>query len=113
MIAPMLPTAIEIVASTASAMSQSPCWGARATSKKRMKTAKAAALVATAMNEVIGVGAPSYTSGVHWWKGAIEVLKASPVAAIAIPISTTGSPTTPLRPIPWAMPVKSVEPEPP
>ena len=54
-----MPTTIEIAASTASAVSQSPASGTRATSKKRTKTAKAAAFVATAMNAVIGVGAPS------------------------------------------------------
>ena len=37
-----------------------------ATSKNRRNTPSAAALVAVAMKPVIGVGAPSYTSGVHW-----------------------------------------------
>ena len=31
------------------------------------------------MKLVIGVGAPWYTSGVHWWNGATDALKASPV----------------------------------
>jgi hypothetical protein len=56
-----------------------------------MKTAKAAALVATAMKVVIGVGAPWYTSGVHWWNGATEALKARPVAHRAMPVSSSGS----------------------
>ena len=45
----------------------------------RTRATNAAAFVATAMNAVTGVGAPWYTSGVHWWKGAIEILNASPV----------------------------------
>src|SRR3954469_22062893 len=35
-------------------------------------------LVAAAMNEVTGVGAPSYTSGVHMWNGAADALNARP-----------------------------------
>ena len=64
--APTLPTMIVIVASAASAGPQVDCASMRAVSKKRKKTPKAATLVATAMNAVTGVGAPSYTSGVHW-----------------------------------------------
>ena len=43
------------------------------------------------MKVVIGVGAPSYTSGVHWWKGATDALKASPVAARPMPVRSSGS----------------------
>ena len=59
MSAPTLPTTIEIAASAASAGCHWSTDGPRATMKKRAKTANAAAFVATAMNEVIGVGAPS------------------------------------------------------
>ena len=38
---------------------------ARASSNTRIMAANAAAFTAAAMNPVIGVGAPSYTSGVH------------------------------------------------
>ena len=55
-----------IVASTAIAGPQVLCAPISATSKKRRNTPNAAAFVATAMNAVTGVGAPSYTSGVHW-----------------------------------------------
>ena len=41
-----------------------------------IKTANAAILGTTAKKAVIDVGAPSYTSGVHIWKGAIEILNA-------------------------------------
>ena len=50
---------IEIAAIAASAGCQSAPAGPSATMKKRAKTANAAALVATAMKAVIGVGAPA------------------------------------------------------
>ncbi len=66
-----------------------------AKSKNRMNAPIAAALVAVAMNAVIGVGAPSYTSGVHWWNGATEALKANPTVVSPMPVSTIGLPSTP------------------
>ena len=72
---------IVIAASAATAGPQLLWAPTSATSKKRRKTPSAATLVATAMNAVTGVGAPSYTSGVHWWKGATEALKARPADA--------------------------------
>ena len=72
-----------VAARKASAGPQSSCDSPSAWSNSRRKIANAAALVATAMKVVIGVGAPWYTSGVHWWKGATDALKASPVAASA------------------------------
>src|SRR5438132_11080741 len=47
--------------------------------------ANAADLVATDMKVVTRVGAPSYTSGVHMWKGAAEALNASPTDRNPIP----------------------------
>src|ERR687898_750400 len=94
----MLPTAIETAASAASAGCQSSTDGPSATSNSRTKTQNAAALVATDMNAVTGVGAPSYTSGVHWWNGASETLNASPVAASAIPITTPRWRSRPISP---------------
>src|ERR1700744_4215912 len=66
-----------------------------AKSKKRRNAPIAAAFVAVAMNAVIGVGAPSYTSGVHWWNGATDALKAKPTIVSPIPVSTIGLPSTP------------------
>ena len=57
--APTFPITIVTAASTASAGPQSSCASPSAWSNRRMITAKAAALVATAMNVVMGVGAPS------------------------------------------------------
>ena len=58
-IAPTFPTTIVITASVASAGAQISDSPTTATSKKRMMIPNAAAFVATAMNAVIGVGAPS------------------------------------------------------
>ena len=66
----------------------------RATSNSRRITPKAAALVATAMNAVTGVGAPSYTSGVHWWNGATDALKARPASTSASPVRNSASSAT-------------------
>src|SRR5271165_2792920 len=82
---------MEMVASAASAGAQLGWAPIRATSKKRRNTPSAATLVVTAMNAVTGVGAPSYTSGVHWWKGATEALKHRPATHSATPVSVSGS----------------------
>ena len=44
----------------------------------RTNIAMAATFGAAAKNAVTGVGAPSYTSGVHIWNGTAETLKQSP-----------------------------------
>ena len=44
----------------------------------RTSMATAATLGAAAKNAVAGVGAPSYTSGVHMWNGTADILKAIP-----------------------------------
>src|SRR5919109_923764 len=77
-IAPTLPTTIVTIASTDSAGPHVVAKSISATSNSRSSTPNAAAFVATAMNPVTAVGAPSYTSGVHWWNGATDALKASP-----------------------------------
>ena len=56
--APTLPTTMVTAASAAMAGPQSSWAWMKATSNMRRKTANAAALVAVAMNAVIGVGAP-------------------------------------------------------
>ena len=109
-IAPAFPITIVVTASAASAGPQSVRSPIRPSSKKRSRIANAAALVATAMNVVIGVGAPWYTSGVHWWNGATEALNASPVAASAIPVSSSGSSSGVERPIACPIVEMSVEP---
>ena len=43
----------------------------------RRARAKPAALEPTERKATTGVGEPSYTSGVHWWKGTAAILKAT------------------------------------
>ena len=52
--------------------------GAKAVMKMRRNTANAAALGPADRNALTGVGAPSYTSGAHIWKGAAETLNPNP-----------------------------------
>ncbi len=52
----------------------STCPAPSASAKKRSSTAKPAALGPTERKAVTGVGAPSYTSGVHMWNGAALIL---------------------------------------
>ena len=76
----------------------------KATIVVRTNMAMPATLGAAAKNAVIGVGAPSYTSGVHMWNGTAETLKQKPanrntspntrpmpgwVAALAMPANET------------------------
>ena len=58
MSAPALPTRIEMAATTETIGAQLVAASISAVSKKRRKIPSAAAFVATAMNAVIGVGAP-------------------------------------------------------
>src|SRR4029450_12722095 len=46
----------------------------------------AAILVAAAMNAVIGVGAPWYTSGIHEWNGTAPTLNSTPTSTNPVPI---------------------------
>ena len=54
----------------------------------RRSAANPAALVADAMNAVIGVGAPWYTSGVHVWNGTAATLKPRPTSSSTIPATS-------------------------
>ena len=98
------------MASAASAGPQLDWAPMNATSNSRSSTPSEATFVATAMNAVIGVGAPSYTSGVHWWNGATEDLKARPAPHNAIPLSTIALEAIPSFEMAFAMPEKSVAP---
>src|SRR5215210_2054930 len=109
-IAPTLPITIVAMASAASAGAHVATAPGSASSRKRRITPKAAALVATAMKVVTGVGAPWYTSGVHWWKGATEALNARPVTVSATPMRRRGSATGTALPTAGATDEKSVAP---
>ena len=64
-------------------------WG-KTSNMTRAKAAKAAALTPTAMKAVTLVGAPSYTSGVHMWKGTEATLKPKPTMMRARPSRVRG-----------------------
>ena len=55
--------------------------GCSATSSTRISAKNAATFVAALMNATTGVGAPWYTSGVHMWNGAAEILKPNPITS--------------------------------
>ncbi len=107
-IAPALPTTIVNAASAASAGAHSLCELSRPLSNSRRMMANAATLVATAMNDVIGVGAPWYTSGVHWWNGATDALNARPTSASAMPVRSSGSSADTVEPIAFTIPSRLV-----
>ncbi len=65
-----------IETSTMSCCQASPRWP-NGTASTRSSSAMAATLGAVAMKAVTGVGAPSYTSGVHIWNGTALILNAS------------------------------------
>ena len=49
-------------------------------------------MLAVARNAPTGVGAPSYTSGVHIWKGTMDSLKPKPAVASTAPAITASPP---------------------
>src|ERR687895_450525 len=57
--------------------------GSKGDRKTRANQANAAALTPVDMNAVTMVGAPSYASGVHMWKGTADTLNAKPTASSA------------------------------
>src|SRR4051812_22153483 len=78
-----VPTIIVTAAMTDSTGIQYACSGSSDDRNTRAKAANAAALTLVDMNAVTIVGAPSYASGVHIWKGTAETLKANPTASSA------------------------------
>src|SRR6266576_1960037 len=62
---------------------------ASASAKKRTRIAKPAAFGPTDRKAVTGVGAPSYTSGVHMWNGAALILYPKPASMHTTATNTT------------------------
>src|ERR1700684_4216675 len=58
----------------------------------RSRSAKLAELEATLTYAEMGVGAPSYTSGAHWWDGTAATLNSTPTETVRIAITTSKSP---------------------
>src|SRR5215472_5724756 len=65
--------------------------GASAPLNRRSRNANEAAFDATERYAVTVVGAPSYASGAHMWKGTAEILKSRPTAVVVSAKKTTGS----------------------
>ena len=65
--------------------------------RTRTSTAKPAALEAVETKAVIGVGAPSYTSGAQKWNGTIETLKPKPTSTRISAPASTQTDTAPAR----------------
>ncbi len=84
------PTTMVTTASHQITCSQMRWMPPNASSSTRTRAANAAALTAVAMNPVTGVGAPSYTSGVHMWNGTAATLKPKPISSRAMPPSSIG-----------------------
>src|SRR5439155_13992907 len=82
--APKLPANIVSAASAQKAQNQK-CVAAGTVAKIRKSSANAAAFGPAENKAVTGVGAPSYTSGVHTWKGAAATLKPRPIRISAKP----------------------------
>src|SRR6266481_9712624 len=76
--APRFPANIVSAASAQKAQNQK-CVAAGTVAKMRSNKANAAAFGPAEKSAVTGVGAPSYTSGVHTWKGATATLKPRPM----------------------------------
>ena len=76
----------------------------------RINAANAAALTAAAMNAVMGVGAPSYTSGVHMWNGTAPTLNANPMISNPMPAISMPLDCSPRSVILMAMRVRLVVP---
>ncbi len=82
------PSAIEAIETKVRICRQSLVMPGKAVKATRTRTAIAAIFGAEAKNVVTGVGAPSYTSGVHMWNGTAEILNASPASTNTRPNST-------------------------
>src|SRR5687768_10186061 len=89
-----VPTIMVIAATTASIGIHCVCSESSGYRNTRTKAANAAALTPVDMNAVTIVGAPSYASGVHMWKGTAEILKKKPTASrpIVRNVSVDGAP---------------------
>src|SRR3990172_8167471 len=94
-IATTLPMSIESIASADIISVQSGWMAGKATVKTRRKAAKPAAFGPTDMNAVTDVGAPSYTSGAHMWKGTAATLNPNPATSSIIASMSAGLLYTP------------------
>src|SRR5688572_1270145 len=85
------PTTSDATANTQTTGRQSSRYGPSPATSTRNIAANAAALPTEAISAVIGVGAPSYTSGVQTWKGTAATLNPRPTRSRAMPASRSAS----------------------
>src|SRR5260370_31354200 len=85
------PTVIVTIESTSNSSRQSAFIEGRPSRKIRSSIAKDAALEPTDRKAVIGVGAPSYTSGAHMWNGTAALLKPTPATTRMTASTSHGS----------------------
>src|ERR1700747_2011245 len=74
---------------------QSILTGQKTVRNRRSSSAKLAALDATLTYALMLVGAPSYTSGAHWWNGTAAILKKTPAATVESARNVKRSPRGP------------------
>src|SRR5579871_2108352 len=87
-----LPITSDATAIAANATDQRCSSRGNAVVTRRNASTSAATFVAADIHAVTGVGAPSYTSGVHMWNGAADILKPSPATTSAIPTTRSELP---------------------
>src|SRR6478736_8746575 len=102
--------ASEMVAMTAKAQPHR-CWlWGNAVVMTRNVRRSAATFVADDIQAVTGVGAPSYTSGVHMWNGAADILKPRPAMRSAMPTTSSELPVSPCVAVAEAIPLNETVP---
>src|SRR5215212_10650499 len=87
-IAASAPSTIEAIATITTRICQAPTSDANDVPITRSSSDIAATFGAVAKNTVTGVGAPSYTSGVHMWNGTADTLNASPTSTNTMPTTS-------------------------
>src|SRR6201996_4454876 len=89
-IAANAPSTIEAMATITTNSCHAPTSEANDVPMTRSSSDIAATFGAVAKNAVTGVGAPSYTSGVHMWNGTADTLNASPTSTNTRPTTSPG-----------------------
>src|SRR5262245_35516925 len=92
-----LPAVIVTIDSASNRKRQSTLSPGHPSRKIRSSIANDAALDPTDKNAVTGVGAPSYTSGAHMWKGTAAILNPTPATTRITARINRGSPEIPER----------------
>src|ERR1700680_4628370 len=93
-----LPTVIVTIDSASNNNRQSALIDGSPSRKILSSIANEAAVDPTDKNAVIGVGAPSYTSGAHMWNGTAAILNPTPAATRMTARTSRESPSWPAKP---------------